>query len=61
MIVAGLDTYEPFVMGWIAEYIKKEALWAKFMLQETWAYEVDSQGMTVSARYHRDWTDDNRN
>ena len=47
-----LDTYEPF-MGWIAEYIKKEAPWAKFMLQETWAYEVDSKH-DCFARYHRD-------
>ena len=40
-------------MGWIAEYIKKEAPWAKFMLQETWAYEVDSKH-DCFARYHRD-------
>ena len=37
----------------VAEYIKKEAPWAKFMLQETWAYEVDSKH-DCFARYHRD-------
>ncbi len=47
-----LDTYEPFA-GLIFEYLKKEVPEAKICMQQTWAYEVDSDhGCFI--RYHRD-------
>ena len=36
-----LDTYEPFT-GLLVDYIKKEVPGAKLYMQQTWAYETDS-------------------
>jgi hypothetical protein len=47
-----LDTYEPFA-GLIFDYIKKEVPGAKICMQQTWAYEIDSDhGCFI--RYNRD-------
>ncbi|MCI8353666.1 MAG: DUF4886 domain-containing protein [Lachnospiraceae bacterium] len=35
------DTYEPFLEN-LTRYIRKQAPWAEILLQETWAYEIDS-------------------
>lgn len=36
-----MDTYEPF-LGWIISRLKRRMPTAKLLLQETWAYEIDS-------------------
>lgn len=36
-----IDTYEPF-LGWIISHLKERVPTAKLLLQETWAYEIDS-------------------
>ena len=46
------DTYEPF-LGWIISHIRKKAPEAKLFLQETWAYEIDSDQWGF-VRYERD-------
>ncbi len=47
-----LDTYEPFA-GLLFEYLRKEVPGAKICMQQTWAYEIDSDhGCFI--RYHRD-------
>lgn len=46
------DTYEPF-LGLIVSYLRGRAPRAKLFLQETWAYEVDSDHWAF-ARYERD-------
>lgn len=46
------DTYEPF-SGMLFEYLKKEVPDATLCMQQTWAYEVDSDHGAF-ARYHRD-------
>ena len=47
-----LDTYEPFA-GLIFDYLKKEVPGAKICMQQTWAYEINSDhGCFV--RYNRD-------
>lgn len=46
------DTYEPFA-GLIIDYLKKEVPGAKICMQQTWAYEIDSDhGCFI--RYNRD-------
>ncbi len=45
------DTYEPF-LGWLADYCKEKAPSAQFLLQQTWAYELDSTH-TAFPRYHK--------
>lgn len=40
------DTYEPFLEN-LTRYIRKQAPWAEILLQETWAYEIDSQCHSV--------------
>lgn len=44
-------TYEPF-LGLLLEYIKKQVPGAEILLQETWAYEIDSTHGCFM-RYHR--------
>ncbi len=47
-----LDTYEPFA-GLIFDYLKKEVPGAQICMQQTWAYETDSDhGCFI--RYNRD-------
>ena len=47
-----LDTYEPFT-GLLLEYLKKEVPAAQILMQQTWAYEIDSDhGCFI--RYNRD-------
>ncbi|WP_408072525.1 DUF4886 domain-containing protein [Butyrivibrio sp. JL13D10] len=47
-----IDTYEPFA-GLIIDYLKKEVPGAQICMQQTWAYEVDSDhGCFI--RYNRD-------
>ncbi|MBE5826003.1 MAG: DUF4886 domain-containing protein [Butyrivibrio sp.] len=47
-----LDTYEPFT-GLLLDYLKKEVPGAKILMQQTWAYEIDSDhGCFI--RYNRD-------
>lgn len=46
-----MDTYEPF-LGWMIRYIKDHVPTAKLLLQETWAYEIDSTHDRF-ARYDR--------
>ncbi|WP_026658355.1 MULTISPECIES: DUF4886 domain-containing protein [unclassified Butyrivibrio] len=47
-----LDTYEPFA-GLMFDYIKKEVPGAQICMQQTWAYEIDSDhGCFI--RYNRD-------
>ncbi len=46
-----MDTYEPF-LGWIIDYLKTHAATAQIFLQETWAYEIDSNHDKF-ARYQR--------
>ncbi|WP_051209019.1 DUF4886 domain-containing protein [Butyrivibrio sp. WCD3002] len=46
------DTYEPFT-GLMFDYLKKEVPGAKLCMQQTWAYEIDSDhGCFI--RYNRD-------
>ena len=46
------DTYEPFA-GLLVDYLRKEVPEARICLQQTWAYEPDSDhGAFI--RYHRD-------
>lgn len=45
------DTYEPF-LGLLVEYIKEKVPSAEILLQETWAYEIDSNHGGFM-RYHR--------
>ncbi|SCY72979.1 protein of unknown function [Lachnospiraceae bacterium XBB2008] len=47
-----IDTYEPFA-GLIFEYLKKEVPGAQICMQQTWAYEVDSNHGAFM-RYNRD-------
>ena len=47
-----LDTYEPFT-GLLLDYLKKEVPTAKILMQQPWAYEIDSDhGCFI--RYNRD-------
>lgn len=46
-----MDTYEPF-LGWIVDYLKTRVPTAQILLQETWAYEIDSKHDKF-ARYQR--------
>ncbi len=46
------DTYEPFA-GQLADYLRREAPQARICLQQTWAYEPDSDH-SAFIRYHRD-------
>ena len=46
------DTYEPFA-GLLADYLRREAPEAQICLQQTWAYEPDSNH-SAFLRYHRD-------
>lgn len=45
------DSYEPF-LGMMLDYIKKMSPTAELLLQETWAYEIDSQHPKYP-RYHK--------
>ncbi|HJC57646.1 MAG TPA: DUF4886 domain-containing protein [Candidatus Eisenbergiella intestinipullorum] len=47
-----MDTYEPF-LGLLVDYLKERAPQAEILLQETWAYEIDSPHANFM-RYHRD-------
>ena len=47
-----LDTYEPFA-GLLFDYLKKEVPGAKILMQQTWAYEKDSDHGCFM-RYNRD-------
>ena len=46
------DTYEPF-LGHLVQVLRREAPTARLFLQETWAYEKDSDHWAFH-RYHRD-------
>ena len=46
------DTYEPFA-GLLTDYLRKEVPEARICLQQTWAYEPDSDH-SAFIRYHRD-------
>lgn len=45
------ETYEPF-LGLLKDYIKEQVPGAEFLMQETWAYELDSTHGCYM-RYHR--------
>uniref|UniRef100_UPI0040572A3C DUF4886 domain-containing protein n=1 Tax=Acetatifactor sp. TaxID=1872090 RepID=UPI0040572A3C len=45
-------SYEPF-LGLLIDYIKRQVPGAEILLQETWAYEIDSTHSNFM-RYHRD-------
>lgn len=52
------ESYEPF-LGLILDYLKKMAPKAEVLLQETWAYEIDSKHANFM-RYHRNQTEMHR-